>query len=64
MLSKLLEEITLDRLHEAGITDQEIDRETDYYLLDKWLTYQGIVGFTSKIQSILVDLISSRESLR
>lgn len=64
MFSEYLGNSTLDALHEAGLTDAEINRMSNFDLLDKWLTYQGIIGFTRKIMSITVDLIDTREMMK
>lgn len=39
----------LDTLHKAGMTDDEISWSSTQTLMDRWLQYEGIIGYTDRI---------------
>lgn len=36
-------------LHQSGMTDDEISWSSTQTLMDRWLQYEGIIGYTDRI---------------
>ena len=52
----MLEDIQSILIDEAEYDEQEVMEMSNYELIDNWLTWEGIIGYTEDIISAVLDV--------